>query len=278
MTLHDEGPLVVKIGGGALDGETPDAALMDALAGLIARETRQVVIVHGGGSVVDAHIRRVGLEPTRRDGIRITPKEHIGEVVAVLAGRINKAVVGGLRRAGAPGVGLCLADAGLDTALDTSLGFDAGRVGTVTGGDALALRVLLDAGLAPVICSIGIDADGEALNVNADTAAAGVACALGASELLLLTDVAGILDASDETIDEIDVEGIDELIATGVVRNGMVPKARAGAHAASTIGAPVTIASWRDPESLRILCEGGRTGTRVVCGAVRRRMPEARPV
>jgi acetylglutamate kinase len=254
--------LVVKIGGGALDGTTPDAALMEALAGLIARETRQVVIVHGGGSVVDAHIRKVGLEPMRRDGIRITPREHIGEVVAVLAGRINKAVVGGLRRAGAPGVGLCLADAGFETEIDTSLGFDAGRVGTVTGGDALALRVLLDAGLAPVICSIGIDAEGEALNVNADTAAAGVACALGASEMLLLTDVAGI----------------DELIATGVVRNGMVPKARAGAQAASMIGAPVTIASWRDPESLRILCEGGRTGTRVVCGAARRCTPEARLV
>ena len=271
------GALVVKIGGGALDNDVPAPALMQALAGLIAREKRGVVIVHGGGSAVDTHIRRIGLEPLRREGIRITPPDHMAEVVAVLAGRINKAVVGGLIKAGVQGVGLCLADAGLDTELDTSFDFDPGRVGKVTGGDAIALRVLLDAGLTPVISSIGIDEHGEALNINADTAAAGVACAIEASELLLLTDVHGILNAEGELIEELDAGSIDELIESGVVHDGMVPKARAGVLAAHSIGAPVSIASWRDDASLRTLAEGGRIGTRVV-GAPSRRRPEARPV
>lgn len=271
------GALVVKIGGGALDGDVPAPALMTALAALIQRESRGVVIVHGGGSSVDTHIRRVGFKPERREGIRITPPEHMGEVVAVLAGRINKAVVGGLKKAGVQGVGLCLADAGLESTLDTSLGFDAGRVGTVTGGDAIALRVLLDAGLTPVISSIGIDEQGEALNINADTAAAGVACAIEASELLLLTDVQGILNASGDLIEELDAGSINELIDAGVVRDGMVPKARAGVLAAQTTGAPVSIASWHDDASLRVLAEGGRIGTRVI-GAPSRRRPDPRPV
>lgn len=269
------GPLVVKIGGGALDGDVPAPTLMAALARLVEREQRGVVIVHGGGSAVDAHIRRVGLEPVRRDGIRITPADHIGEVVAVLAGRINKAVVGGLKQAGVQGVGLCLADAGLETAPDTSLGFDAGRVGTVVGGDGVALRALLGAGLTPVISSIGIDDQGEALNVNADTAAAGVACVIEASELLLLTDVPGILDASGDLIGELDIDSIDGLIDAGVVHDGMVPKARAGALAARAIGAPVSIGSWRDESSLRVLADGGRIGTRVLPG---RHRADARPV
>lgn len=268
------GALVVKIGGGALDGDVPAPALMDALAALIERESRGVVIVHGGGSAVDVHMRRVGVEPVRRQGIRVTPSEHMGDVVAVLAGRINKAVVGGLMKAGVRAVGLCLADAGLDTAIDTTLGFDAGRVGTVIGGDAVALGALLDAGLTPVISSIGLDRDGEALNINADTAAAGVACAIEASELMLLTDVPGILDASGEVIEHLDAGSISGLIEAGVVRDGMVPKARAGVTAACSIGAPVSIGSWRDEASLRVLAEGGAFGTRVV-GRCR---PAARPV
>lgn len=267
-----DGPLVVKIGGGALDGQTPEPALFDALAALIAHESRPIVIVHGGGSVVDAHLLRVGLEPMRRDGIRITPPEHMNEVVGVLAGRINKLIVGALMARGVRCVGLSLADAGIETSLDTSLGFDAGRVGAVSGGDALALRVLMGAGLVGVISSIGIDREGGALNVNADTAAAGVAQALGASELLLLTDVAGILDASGELIDEIAAEEIEELIDSGVVRAGMVPKARAAVSAAHQIGGAVTIASWHEPAAFA----GGQVGTRVMTSGARRRRPEAR--
>lgn len=262
-------PMLVKIGGAAID----DPARADALWLAIA-EARQalggrLLLVHGGGLAVDRHLARLGLTSERRDGIRLTPPDQIWEVVAVLAGRVNKAIVGALHRNGVPAVGLFLGDGGLlRTAKAETYPFDPGRVGTVTGGDPSLARTLLDAGYLPVLSSVGLDADGEPLNINADDAAAGVARVVGASRLVLLTDVPGVLDAEKRRIDGLTTAEAERLIADGTIHGGMIPKVRAAVAAAEAAAIPAVIASWNNPADLVRLARGQSAGTSIApCAA-----------
>lgn len=267
-------PIVVKIGGRALDEAASRPALWDALAGLALESRAGLVLVHGGGSAVDAHLARLGLASERRAGLRVTPEEQIDEVVAVLRGRVNTQLVGLLGSRGRRAVGLGLSDGGACLCVKHEPdGIDLGRVGRVqTRGkaDGELWRLLLAGATTPVISSIGLDDLGRPLNVNADDAALGVAQILGAEALVLLTDVPGILDADKGLIDEIDADGIERLIASGVIGGGMIPKARAAAAGAEASGVPTIIASWDAPERLGALARGGHAGTRVVS---RRRRP-----
>src|SRR5690606_32295514 len=194
--------------------------------------------------------------------IRITPPELVAEIAAVLAGRVNKLLVGAIQTAGIPAVGLCLGDGdALHTAKAQSLGFDAGRVGEVTGGEARLLRILLAEGFLPVLCSIGLDADGRLLNINADDAAAGVARVLNARALVLLTDVPGILDEDGVRIEHTSAAEIEGLIARGTIHGGMIPKVRAATSAAAAAQAPAIIASWKAPGDLLAIARGEPAGT-----------------
>jgi len=259
------GPLVIKIGGTALEERSTAPALWAAVAALHASRPSGVVLVHGGGKAVDAHLARLGMPTDRRDGIRITPENQIDEVVAVLAGRVNKSLVGALAAAGAAAVGLCLGDGGaVVTAKATRYAFDPGRVGEVVGGQGTLLRVLLAARFLPVVSSIGIDAAGGFLNINADDAAAGVAGVLGASALVLLTDVAGILDGAKRLVHEATPARVEAMIGSGEICGGMIPKARAAALVVATVGVPVIILSGNDGHSLRDWIAGGPVGTRLV--------------
>jgi len=225
------------------------------------------VLIHGGGKAVDRRLDRLGLVSERRDGIRITPPEHIDEVVAGLAGSVNKQVVGHIQRHGVPAVGLCLGDGFIAHSFKaTGYKFDPGRVGESRGGNPELIHLLLGNGFMPVLCSIGLDEQGLPLNINADDAAAGLACLLECRGLVLLTDVNGVLDAHGTLIDELSPEQVEQNIAGGAITGGMIPKVRGAMQAAQASRAPVTIASWNDPQGLMGLVHGQSVGTRVLPG------------
>lgn len=261
------GPIVIKIGGTALEQHASAPRMWQALADLHQRRPRGqgVVLLHGGGKAVDAHLARLGFVTERREGIRITPPDQLDQITAVLAGLINKSLVGRLCAVGARAVGLCLGDGGaVQTVKTTRFSFDPGRVGEVVASRAndTLLHVLLRAGFLPVLSSIGIDAEGRFLNVNADDAAAGVAAVLGASSLVLMTDVPGLLDARQEVVPEANAAVVESMIAAGEITGGMIPKARAALDAAGALGAPVTILDGTHPDPIARWAAGETIGTR----------------
>jgi acetylglutamate kinase len=191
-------------------------------------------------------------------------------VAGVLAGRVNKAVVGAINAAairsgaGTRAVGLCLGDGGAFEARKLHReDVDLGRVGELSGGEGVLVKTLLRDGYLPVLSTIGIDAEGKTLNINADDAASGVATMLGASGLVLLTDVAGVLDSEKRVIPTLTGQEIEDLIARGVIAGGMIPKTRGAALVARALQGPVTILSG-DPESLEAFLAGRPTGTSVM--------------
>jgi len=265
-------PLVVKIGGALLEEAH---AHLDAFAGLIALHRAHaggIVLVHGGGAQVDRQLKLVGIETPRIEGIRVTTREAIPQVVGVLAGSAHMQLLGILSSLGARVVGLSLSDGGLCTCRHTTkFAFDAGEVGEITGGDGTVARTLLMAGFMPVVNSIGLSEKGEPLNVNADEAACAIARVLGAEGLVLLTDVPGVLDGAKRLIPDLDATRIEALIADGTISGGMIPKVRNALAAAIDAGCPATIASWRDPAAIAT----SAAGTRVVAvsGSVRNHEP-----
>jgi acetylglutamate kinase len=214
---------VVKLGGNELDrpGWLADCAQAVARAG-------SVVVVHGGGAAITSLSERLGLPVDKRDGLRVTTPEVAEVVEMVLAGPVNRRVVTALRAAGLDALGLAGADGGLLTAEQAPGAL--GLVGRVTAVRAGLLDSLLLAGLTPVVAPLAPQADGTVLNVNADDAAAAVAGALNAEELLQISDVAGVVvdGAVSATLAEAEIEG---LIARGVVTGGMAAKLRAAAAA-----------------------------------------------
>lgn len=214
---------VVKLGGNELDrpGWLADAAAALAAAG-------PVVVVHGGGAAVTALSERLGLPVEKRDGLRVTTPAVADVVEMVLSGPINRRVVTALRAAGVDAVGLSGADGGLLAAIQAPGGL--GQVGRVTNVRAGLLHSLLLAGLTPVVAPVVPASDGSVWNVNADDAAAAVAGALRAAELLQVSDVPGVLvdGVVSPALSEGEIEG---LIARGVVSGGMAAKLRAAATA-----------------------------------------------
>lgn len=268
------GPVVVKAGGTTLEDPATAASVVSAVVAW-SRRPGGVVFVHGGGRAVDRQLERLGMTSERREGIRITPAEMVEEIAGVLAGSFNKRVVSMVERAGGRSVGLCLGDWGVARTRKTrKYAFDAGRVGEVVdGGKGEVLRLLVGAGVVPVVASVGIDeADGGFLNVNADDAASGVARAVGAEALVLVTDVPGIMDGAGAVVAEVrlgergvrdagESRTIEGMIAGGEITGGMIVKARAAGEAARAAGTPVVIVSGKDVEALS---GGERVGTRVV--------------
>lgn len=213
---------VVKLGGNELERPEWLAACARAL-----KAVEPVVVVHGGGRAVSALSRRLGLPVEKRDGLRVTTPEVAEVVEMVLAGPANRLVVAALRAAGLDAIGLSGVDGGLFTARPTS--GELGHVGDVTGVRASLLQSLLLAGLVPVIAPVAPAPDSSVpLNVNADDAAAAVAGALSAAELLFVSDVPGV------TVDgvvqaSLSTDDIETLIELGVATEGMAAKLRAAA-------------------------------------------------
>jgi acetylglutamate kinase len=254
--------VVVKIGGSTLGQH--DTALEDIAALQAAGET--LVVVHGGGSAATEWLKIHGVTSEFVDGLRVTGPEAIDVVVAVFAGLVNKQLVASLQALGARAVGLSGVDGGLlrTRQVDQRLGF----VGEVTAVDCGPIDALLAAGYLPVISSVGYWADqpSQLMNVNADTVAGEVAAALGASDLVFLTDVAHVRDGSGAAIDELKAPQVEAMIASGAASGGMIPKLRAGVRAAAA-GTRCHIVDGREAHALRNVLAteavGARFGTRV---------------
>ena len=193
------------------------------------------VVVHGGGPQIGAMLKRLGVESRFVDGLRVTDAETAQIAEMVLAGSINKEIVGWIGQAGGRAVGLSGKDAGFVTAEkvgrstpDKLQGIerhvDLGFVGQPVGVDRRIIDTLSAAGIIPVIAPIAIGADGHTYNINADTMAGAIAAALGASRFFLLTDVVGVLDKQGELLTDLDPARIAELRADGTVTGGMIPK------------------------------------------------------
>lgn len=209
---------VIKIGGRAQG----DPALPSAIASAVRDGTR-VVVVHGGGDEVTQLQRQMGVEPTFHNGRRVTTTNDLSIVRMVLSATVNKRLVGAFAAAGVRAVGISGEDGGLLTCRLFGDGI-LGAVGEPDAVDPAVLVTLLDGGFTPVVSPLGRFADGSGCNVNGDDAAAAIAAALGAEELLLVADVPGVLDASGGRIPQLDADGMAALVASGAARGGMIAK------------------------------------------------------
>jgi len=218
--------VVIKYGGNAME----DPALAELFAEdvvLMRLVGMNPVVVHGGGPQISDLMRRLGKEPEFIDGLRVTDAETIDIARMALVGKVNRDIVTTLNRHGSYAMGLSGEDASLlrVTQRDARLGF----VGDIQVVDPAVLERVLREELIPVVATIGADGDGRPYNVNADTAAGAIASALGAEKLVYLTDVTGIYaDFGDDAslISQTDVAGLEALLATGKVGEGMIPKVR----------------------------------------------------
>ncbi|MEU1308563.1 acetylglutamate kinase [Streptomyces cinnamoneus] len=240
LTRHHGKTVVIKFGGNAMvDEELKGAFAQDVV--FLRQAGLKPVVVHGGGPQISAHLDRLGLESEFKAGLRVTTPEAMDAVRMVLAGQVQRELVGLLNRHGALAVGLTGEDAHLMSATQHYAHVDGervdiGRVGEVTGIDPGIVRTLLDDGRIPVISSIArSDDDGDAdgvFNVNADTAAAALAAALGAETLMVLTDVEGLYadwPNSDDVISQLTASELEQLLPE--LSSGMVPKMQGCLHA-----------------------------------------------
>jgi acetylglutamate kinase len=224
---------VVKIGGRAQSGARVAAALCQAWKSW----PNNLCIVHGGGDEISSIQRALGIETTFVGGRRVTSRSDLDVLRMVLSGVVNKRLVSSLVAAGVPAVGL----SGEDDALISAELIDAGTLGFAgrpTAINVQLLRLLMHAGYVPVVSPVGYDAasgEGGALNVNGDDAAAAIAAALEAEELLLIADVEGVRDARGDFAPFLSIESAQELISSGVAAGGMAAKLES-AHAALLAG------------------------------------------
>jgi acetylglutamate kinase len=217
--------VVVKYGGAAMkDSSLKDKVIRDIV--FMASVGIRPVVVHGGGPEINTWLDKVGIQPQFKDGLRVTDAATMDIVEMVLVGRVNKELVNLINQAGGKAVGLCGKDGQLMTAR-TMTNKDVGFVGEVSSVDARVVETLVKSGYIPVISSVAADEFGQAHNINADTCAGELAAALGAEKLILLTDTRGILrDYKDPStlIHKLDIQQARELIGSGIVAGGMIPK------------------------------------------------------
>jgi acetylglutamate kinase len=222
--------VVVKYGGAAMDDPVLRNSVAKDLA-LLHFVGIRVVVVHGGGPQVNDMMKRLGLEPKFLGGLRVTDPATMEVAQMVLVGQVNKELVSLVQKNGGEAVGLSGQDAGLIRAhkLECDLG-DLGCVGEIDSINTAVVDTLCDARYVVVISTIGLGAEGESYNINADTAAGAVATALAAEKLIVLSDIPGLLDDvnnEDSLISELTPAQAQELVAAGKVSKGMIPKLEA---------------------------------------------------
>ncbi|KAI3490497.1 hypothetical protein L1887_45330 [Cichorium endivia] len=235
--------------------------LFTALVNYRESHQRPLVIVHGGGCVVDELMKGLNLPVKKKNGLRVTPADQIDIITGALAGTANKTLLAWAKKHHILSVGLYLGDG--DSVKVTQLDEELGHVGLAQPGSPKLINTLLEGGFLPVVSSIGVTEEGDLMNVNADQAATALAATLGA-DLILLSDVSGILDGKGQRIAEMTAEKAEQLIAQGIITDGMIVKVNAALDAARTLGRPVDIASWRHAEQLPALFNGTPIGTRIL--------------
>ena len=259
--------LVVKYGGNAMINQTLKEQVMEDIV-LLHLVGVKVVLVHGGGPEINDLMAKLGKKPEFVDGLRVTDKETIDIVQMVLAGKVNKSLVNFLEMKGGKAMGISGMDGRLIEAKikDERLGY----VGSITNINIECVNDLLHKGYIPVISTIGCDKEGNAYNINGDTAAARIAGALNAERLIMMTDIAGILkDKDDPTtlIPEITISQAKKLMEDGIVQGGMIPNVKCCIDARGHGVKNVVIMDGRIPHSIlmEILTDEG-AGTMVVEG------------
>ena len=256
--------VVVKYGGNAMINEQLKQQVMEDIV-LLWLIGVKVVLVHGGGPEINDLMDRLGKKPEFVDGLRVTDKETVDIVQMVLAGKVNKTLVNLLEMKGGKAMGIsgmdgCLIEAEVK---DERLGY----VGRVTNVNIEPINDLLEKGYIPVVSTIGCDKEGNAYNINGDTAAAYIAGALGAERLIMMTDIDGILrDRYDPStlIPEVTIKDIENLCTEGVISGGMIPKVDCCVEAIHKGVKNVIIMDGRVPHSIlmEILTDEG-AGTMV---------------
>ncbi|MGX7896449.1 acetylglutamate kinase [Tsuneonella sp. HG222] len=232
---------VVKYGGHAMGD--PEAA-QDFAEDIVLLKAVGInpVVVHGGGPQIGAMLKKLGVESTFVDGLRVTDKQTAEIAEMVLSGAINKEIVGWLAKQGGKALGISGKDGGLVTARkvtrtnkdpDSQIEkiVDLGFVGEPETIDTTILRTASEAGMIPVVAPIAAGADGHTYNINADTMAGALAAALGAARLFLLTDVTGVLDKQGNLLSDLTPADVERLRADGTISGGMIPKLETCVHA-----------------------------------------------
>ena len=248
---HYNGKIVViKYGGNAMINEQLKQQVMEDIV-LLWLIGVKIVLVHGGGPEISELMDKLGKKPQFVDGLRVTDKETVDIVQMVLAGKVNKTLVNLLEMKGGKAMGISGMDGRLIEAevRDERLGF----VGKITDVNITPILDLLEKGYIPVVSTIGCDKQGNAYNINGDTAAAFIAGALGADRLFMMTDIAGILkDRNDEStiIPELTISEAKKLYDEGVISGGMIPKVDCCIEALEKGVKYVTIMDGRVPHSI----------------------------
>ncbi len=236
---------VVKFGGEVADDDATLLSFCEELA-LCSQVGIRVVVVHGGGKQATELSEKLGIESRTINGRRITDEETLDVVKMVFAGKINIDILGALRRAGVPAVGLSGVDGNILTAgkrppqivVDRETGIrqtvDYGFVGDIFEVDARLIHTLIDKDFVPVIASLAADDEGEIFNVNADTVAAAIATEMQAEKLIMATNVDGVMNADKVVQSRLTLDGITEMIAAKAITGGMIPKVESATKAVRT--------------------------------------------
>ncbi|TET39121.1 MAG: acetylglutamate kinase, partial [Dehalococcoidia bacterium] len=232
----------------------------------LQKESKALVVVHGGGMVISDWLDRWGISTRFENGLRVTDDETLRVVVAVLAGLVNKELVAAIQSRGGRAMGLSGIDGGFIEAKikDAELGY----IGEVVKINPEPIEMLVKEGYIPIIAPLGLEAKGEKgekampLNINADTAAGEIAAALEAERLILLTDVAGVMDGLGKLLPRLSPGEASSLIASGVVSGGMIPKVEACLRALSTV-TMTQIVDGRERHALIEAIAGKGSGTTI---------------
>ncbi|MEC9068114.1 acetylglutamate kinase [Pelagerythrobacter marinus] len=251
---------VVKYGGHAMGDP---AAARDFAEDIVLLKAVGInpVVVHGGGPQIGAMLKKLGVESTFVDGLRVTDEETARVAEMVLSGAINKELVGWISQAGGKAIGISGKDGGLVTASkvqrtakdpDSNIeqAIDLGFVGEPCAVDTTIIDTAVAAGMIPIVAPIGAGADGHTYNINADTMAGAIASALGAARLFLLTDVAGVLDKQGRLLSDLVPADIERLRADGTIGGGMIPKLETCVHAVEAGCEAAVVLDGRVPHAM----------------------------
>jgi acetylglutamate kinase len=267
MLRYDDTTIVVKYGGHAMGDEDKERDFARDMV-LLEQSGVNPVVVHGGGPQIGSMLKKLGIESRFSGGLRVTDKTTVEIVEMVLAGSINKQLVGSINAQGGRAIGLCGKDGKLVTARKVTRAPSAGGdhedyvdLGFVGEPEKVDTTVLDEIGrdLIPVLAPIAQGTDGQTYNVNADTFAGAIAGALGAKRLLFLTDVPGVLDKNKNLIKQLKISEIHALIADGTITGGMIPKVETCIYAVERGVEGVVILDGKIPHAvlIELLTDGG---------------------
>ncbi|WP_181700021.1 acetylglutamate kinase [Chthonobacter albigriseus] len=269
MQRYDDKTIVVKYGGHAMGDESLARAFARDIV-LLKQSGMKPIVVHGGGPQIGAMLEKLGIKSEFRAGLRVTDKATVEIVEMVLAGSINKNIVSAINAEGGRAIGLCGKDGNMvvvekatrtqrDPNSNIEQIVDLGFVGEPKSVNPAVLHMVAKEELIPVIAPVAPGVDGETYNVNADTFAGAIAGALGATRLLFLTDVPGVLDRDGRLIKELSVGDARALIADGTISGGMIPKVETCIDALALGVEGVVIVNGKTPHAvlLEIFTEHG---------------------